>query len=624
MRRNHAANLQNYKYLVYFLISQLFDGYDNAALEVEISSVVPWRFVSSTDVLFLESVNLNLEYFLLNWTNTNRKPISQNVTNSKCYTDQFLISPARVNVSSPGYPRSYENNLNCLWVYKPELPTEHVVVALYQVKLEISERCNVDYLKVSTSTDLEHWHSDVRICNSTSETWQPFKVIHGTPHLKIDFVTDPSVNSSGFTSLVYTQCGSNLTDSVGVIPFRAYWYMTMSRICQWRISVKPGKRVNIQLDFPNNASQYDRDCRSYALIYDGIDDHAPLLKPGKICSQQNSQRLLLQSSTRHVIVKYSVNRTIGESLLLWNLTYREYSECNAEIKLTHEVSSANITTPRYPNVPNPHTDCNWIVIAPPGETLKIEFLDHFSMNVHYCNKEYVEMFDGSTELSPRIGRFCKRPPEKRTIGNILLIHYITDISEPRNGFRARLSLNNCGGTFTEVRGYITSSGYPATDVYPAYSQCDYYLRSPVGEAVKLEIKDLNLPYNYTDSSASDYLEIADLNNDTVDKSAKLILLYGNVTKLPVYVIDSSLIRIRFHTFKKVTNFRGFRIFYSRYANRQSCNYFMYFREARFLINFSRPSSSGVTCRWKFTVPKGQRIKLEFMNLQDLKGQNLIR
>ncbi|KAL9905968.1 cubilin 2 isoform 1-T1 [Glossina fuscipes fuscipes] len=603
---------------------KLFDGYDNAALEVEISSVMPWRFVSSTDVLFLETVNLNLEYFLLNWTNTNRKPISQNVTNSKCYADQFLISPARVNVSSPGYPRGYENNLNCRWVYKPELPTEHVVVALYRVKLEISDSCNVDYLKVSTSTDLERWHTEVRICNSTSETWQPFKVIHGTPHLKIDFVTDPSVNSTGFTSLVYTQCGSNLTDSVGVIPFRTYWYMTMSRTCQWRISVKPGKRVNIQLDFPKNASRYDRDCRSYALIYDGIDDHAPLLKPGKICSQQNSQKLLLESSTRHVIVKYTVNRTIGESLLLWNLTYREYSECNTEIKLTYEVPSANITTPRYPNVPNPHTDCNWIVMAPPGETLKIEFLDHFSMNVHYCNKEYVEMFDGSTELSPKIGRFCKRPSEKRTIGNILLIHYITDISEPRNGFRARLSLNNCGGTFTDVRGYITSSGYPATDAYPAYSQCDYYLRSPVGEAVKLEIKDINLPYNYTDNSASDYLEITDLNNDTVDKSAKPILLYGNVTKLPLYVIDSSLMRIRFHTFKKATNFRGFKIFYSRYTNRQSCNYFMYFREARFLINFSRPSSTGVTCRWKFTVPKGQRIKLEFMNLQDLKGQRLIR
>uniref|UniRef100_A0A1A9WD06 Cubilin n=1 Tax=Glossina brevipalpis TaxID=37001 RepID=A0A1A9WD06_9MUSC len=603
---------------------KLFDGYDNTGLQVEIPSLFPWRFVSSTNVLFLQTVNMELEYFLLNWTTIEHKPLSQNATNSKCFADQFLISPARVNVSSPGYPHGYENDLNCQWIYKPELSTEHVVLALYQVKLEISDKCNVDYLRVSTSVDLEQWHSEIRICNSTDEIWKPFKIIHGRPYLKLEFVTDLSVNLTGFTSLVYTQCGSNLTDTVGFIPFRIHWYMTMRRICEWRISVKPGKRVNLQFDFPSNVLQNDRDCRSYALIYDGIDDHAPLLKPGKICSRQNSTRLLMQSSTRHVMIKYNVNRTMGVPLLLWNLTYREFSECNAEIKLTHEASSVNITTPRYPDVPNPYTDCNWIVIAPVGETLKIEFLDHFSMNVRYCNKEYVEMFDGSTELSPRIGRFCTRPSEKRTTGNLLLIHYITNIAEPRNGFRARLSLNKCGGTFTDARGYITSSGYPATDAYPAYSQCDYYLRSPVGEVMKLEMEDLNIPYNSTDNKNSDYLEIADLNNVTLNANMTYIYLYGNVTELPVYVIDSSLIRIRFHTFKKATNFRGFKMSYSRYANRQSCNYYMYFREARFLINFNKPSSSGVTCRWKINVPKGQRIKLEFLNLQDLKDQSLIR
>lgn len=62
---------------------------------------------------------------------------------------------------------------------------------------------------------------------------------------------------------------------------------------------------------------------------------------------------------------------------------------------------------------------------------------YFINEICSCEKEYVEIRDGSTEDSPLLGRYCRNMPPSTisTKGNIMYVHYFTDIAEPRNGFK---------------------------------------------------------------------------------------------------------------------------------------------------------------------------------------------
>jgi cubilin len=53
--------------------------------------------------------------------------------------------------------------------------------------------------------------------------------------------------------------------------------------------------------------------------------------------------------------------------------------CGGSILLSAEYNSSVIMSPRYPNVPPPHTECEWIFMAPAGERLHLEFVERFDV-----------------------------------------------------------------------------------------------------------------------------------------------------------------------------------------------------------------------------------------------------
>lgn len=65
----------------------------------------------------------------------------------------------------------------------------------------------------------------------------------------------------------------------------------------------------------------------------------------------------------------------------------------------------------------------------------------FSLKRDYifsCEKEYVEVRDGGTDSSKLLGRFCSdtAPSSLTSTGNILYVHFYTDVADPKNGFKA--------------------------------------------------------------------------------------------------------------------------------------------------------------------------------------------
>lgn len=72
----------------------------------------------------------------------------------------------------------------------------------------------------------------------------------------------------------------------------------------------------------------------------------------------------------------------------------------------------------------------------------MDFVENFDLTpTDDCSVEYVEIRDGGTKLSPLIGRFCKNMPStQKTTDNIAFIKFFTDTTEPRNGFKLKISL----------------------------------------------------------------------------------------------------------------------------------------------------------------------------------------
>ena len=63
-----------------------------------------------------------------------------------------------------------------------------------------------------------------------------------------------------------------------------------------------------------------------------------------------------------------------------------------------------------------------------------------------CEQAYVEVRDGGTMMAPVVDRrYCSddTPPSIITTGNVALINFFTNASEPRPGFSARVSIGSC-------------------------------------------------------------------------------------------------------------------------------------------------------------------------------------
>ncbi|XP_013116992.2 cubilin homolog [Stomoxys calcitrans] len=603
---------------------KLHDGFDETALPVQIASS-PWRFVSSSNVIYLRTVPAKPGYFMLKWNVSDSKPIDANTTTSKCHVEKKVDSHGRIWIKSPNYPNGYEPNLACEWIYQPANPNEHVVCEIRHVNLEVSDGCSSDYLKVSTSTDMMHWHEVQRHCDVPKPTiividfndqhppQSPYLLVHGTPALKLDFVSDERLNGKGFSASVYTKCGSNLTQPVGFIKIPK---IMVDEECLWHITAKPGRRILLQLNFAPQTTLGQ--CDEYALIYDGLDEHAAYLGPGKICYPSNVTEYRLNSTTNYVTIKYQLK---WSPMLLgrWNLTYREYSDCNEEYRLIPEASVINVTSPNYPNVPQPHTECEWRVMAPAGELIQIKFIERFDMNAKFCDKEFVELIDGATLLGRKLGKFCHRPDTLTTTQNLLYMRYLTETSEPRMGFKAEISILKCGGSYTSLSGSIMSPGYPQTGAYPSNSQCDYVISLPSQKKIRLIVRDIHLPFDAKLIKTQDYLEVLPVPDEESEQQSSAIYIYGNATKGTQFDLSVSKAVVRFHTFAKTMAYKGFALTYNHQSG--SCSQNVEGTSGHLTMHLFGWVFYSPFCRWRITVPKGLRVSLEFLNMDEWTNSN---
>lgn len=111
--------------------------------------------------------------------------------------------------------------------------------------------------------------------------------------------------------------------------------------------------------------------------------------------------------------------------------------------LNSDVNEVNIESPNRPAVSPPNAECEWIILAPSGHAVQLDFVGQLDIPAQYgCRSAGVEIRDGGTLSSPVLGRYCggNQPGSIYSRGNSMYVRYYNAVQNPGTGFQARVSI----------------------------------------------------------------------------------------------------------------------------------------------------------------------------------------
>ena len=612
-----------------FTYVKVFNGYDDTAplLQDETCSDNTEAITSETNVVLIEFFNnyASQTRFQISWKEV-AKFINNSLVESECSDKAILLSNETeiVNITSPGYPSGYGPGLLCSWTIQSNIPSFHPVLVFKDVDLEDVNDCIADYVSISSDREDGSWKEQEKLC---SYDLRDRKMIEGTPNLKLQFKTDYGVNKTGFSAYTYLECGGKMTDSEGIIEYNTTNIYSIYRItndCKWNITVRRGKTIQfefLQLNIQNTSNG----CNSYITIRNGMDSSSPYLGNGQYCGKDIPT--IPPTSSNRAFVKYKVNIAMFNT---FKLRYYEVQEkCGGQLRLLTRNSSTIISSPNHPNIPPPHVDCTWTIFGPVGERIRIDFLGNFDLTYSpTCDKEYVELRDGSTTSAQVIGTFCNEmPTTKKSRSNVMMVKFFTDVADPKTGFKANVSIDVCGGTSRSNIGYLTSPHYPGLGAYPSKAQCEYRISCSPNHIFTLKIIDIDLPLlNETECDKKQdhiimYSIIPDFNSTGDESLTEIGTFCGNNPPNVTFSSDTNDVLVKFVTGERSkVLYKGFKIFYN--ATRLSCGGNIE-GESGIITSPGYPTKTlnKLFCEWKITVPKGRRVKIEFLDVDLLATSN---
>ncbi|CAB1340813.1 unnamed protein product [Coregonus sp. 'balchen'] len=357
---------------------------------------------------------------------------------------------------SPGWPDSYDPNLECTWVIR---------------ETNLSPLLNT-------------------VCGR--ELPGP---IHSTgDSMFLRFTSDSSVSGKGFNASYSKGCGGLLHADRGVLSTPRYPENYPSNLdCSWHVMVTPGFRVSVNIQSPFQ-------------LRNGPDASAPSLG-GRLCG--TSPPSITQTTDNNLHIRFISDATNEGSG--FKLTFEAHSQaCGGGIELSDSDPPGYITSPNYPQNYPQNVDCIWVITVPNGESVQIDFEDEFDIEpTSNCFYDYIELLDGATSDADSMAKLCgnTRPSTQHSTGSTMYLRFRTDASITHKGFKAKYSIATCGGTYTGQSVTIKSPGFPAN--YPDNLACQWYLEGPTGHYLTLSYNNFSL--QSTVDCNSDYVEIREYN-----------------------------------------------------------------------------------------------------------------
>ncbi|XP_065577276.1 cubilin-like isoform X4 [Artemia franciscana] len=493
----------------------------------------------------------------------------------------------------------YPHLVSCAWVITTR-PGKVLNVTFTRFNIEGStvNQCLFDWLQIHEGEDVQGKLLG-KFCGTALPLGGNFNTTHDSLYLW--FRSDHSTAGNGFQlswNTIDPVCGGVLPEANhGVINSPSYpGKYPPNRDCYWTVQVPPGKRI--QFTFATLQMEHHDNCTfDFLEVRDGSHDYSPLL--GKFCSTGNPAPLI--TSGRTALVYFHSDMALSDHG--FHITYASIPAipgCGGLLT----APEGTVSSPNHPDSYDHNLVCEWIIRAPVGERLQLQFGEMQLEISTVCRFDYVEIRDGESEDSPSLGRFCGRnlPPIITSLSNHLFVKFRSDYSVSHGGFRARYS-TICGGEFTAESGIIKSPFYPSH--YPGNKECIFKIGLPPGRAVSLEFQELALERSI--SCMFDYLEI----RDGDDSNSTLIGRYcGGPDRIPPPIVSTqNFLWLKFRT-DSSSHDRGF------YANYSSIDVGC----GGIVTNSSGTIASplhpqayphGTTCRWIIKGEPGSVIRLTF-------------
>lgn len=626
-----SLEIHSYTEICYNKLS-IYDGYDDTApLLDELCGILPSAIKVLETTSNVAYIKLTLDesntgaLFYMRWKKSSQKlddADSEDKINCGSNNTTIILPGNRIAIQSPNYPKSYDNDLNCEWVYQSTIG-RHLSLSFQDFELEEMNHCVSDYVSVYSSDNLIQWKPIKEVqCKSQTMLSQD---IDSSKYMKIRFKTDSSIEKKGFRGQIKSMCGGYLTDLSGVIGFS--WNDLNGTLgprnrlrCNWTVKVRPGRVIKLQFLLFNITNDND-DCAASVTLHNGDTIEAPLLSSGKYCGYSHENRYDITTSSNTVFISYVKNTPrYSRTFETFKIYYEENNiECGLTSKLSSDHSWEIISSPNYPSVPVPYSECVWVFNGPPGEILRIDFIDRFDLDdIDGCGTEVVELRDGSSNLSPLIDSYCsEKPPTKKTSSNTLYIKYATQLAEPRNGFKANVSLDVCGGTIISDIGEITSPGYPHMNSIQYNTACVWTIRGSPRLIYQIIPNDVDLPESETPCATkvtiqekiqanNTFIILRTLCNDNEAKNMAPIETSGSEVIIKYEVGKPS----EWYPSQK----RGFRFSFN--SSRPACGGTIKASEG-YLFTPSYPLETTIRyCQWFIEVPdKTRRVRLELLDIE---------
>ncbi|XP_059190361.1 dorsal-ventral patterning tolloid-like protein 1 [Centropristis striata] len=379
-----------------------------------------------------------------------------------------LLSKLNGTISTPGWPKEYPPNKNCVW--QVVAPTQYRISMQFEAfELEGNEVCKYDYVEVRSGLS-----SDSKLHGKYCGTEVPEVITSQYNNMRIEFKSDNTVSKKGFKAHFFSDkdecskdnggCQHECINTVGsyVCQCRHGFVLhenkhdckeaecehkihspsgTLSspnwpdkypsrKECTWDITATPGHRIKIAFN-EFEIEQHQECAYDHLEAFDGDSDTAAIL--GRLCGSKIPEQLV--STGNKMYLRFISDASVQRK----GFQATHSTECGgrlkAEVRQKNLYSHSQFGDNNYPG----HTDCEWLLTAEQGYGIELSFITFEVEEEADCGYDYIELYNGYDANSHRLGRFCGSGPREGIYspGATMLIRFHSDDTISKKGFHIR-------------------------------------------------------------------------------------------------------------------------------------------------------------------------------------------
>ncbi|XP_049577209.1 dorsal-ventral patterning tolloid-like protein 1 isoform X2 [Syngnathus scovelli] len=402
-----------------------------------------------------------------------------------------LLSKLNGTISTPGWPKEYPPNKNCVW--HVVAPTQYRISMQFEAfELEgnevrstfaaapsaggatspcLDQVCKYDYVEVRSGLS-----PDSKLHGKYCGTEVPEVITSQYNNMRIEFKSDNTVSKKGFKAQFFSDkdecskdnggCQHECVNTVGsyVCQCRHGFVLHENKHdckeaecehkihsasgslsspnwpdkypsrkeCTWDITATPGHRVRIT--FSEFEIEQHQECAyDHLEAFDGDGEAAAIL--GRLCGNKVPEPLV--STANRMYLRFISDASVQRK----GFQATHATECGgrlkADVRQKNLYSHAQFGDNNYPG----HSDCEWLLTAEQGYGIELSFVTFEVEEEADCGYDFIELYNGYDADSHRLGRFCGSGPREGIYSpsDALLIRFHSDDTISKKGFHIRYS-----------------------------------------------------------------------------------------------------------------------------------------------------------------------------------------